>query len=358
VEFDLSRRLPKVTNESERSVAPAETVERALEALRRIGIQPRPEVWERDGFIWVATLGGDWTGSLPAIAKGMRVAGKGPSRDQCLASCYMELVERATLYRNVEAGVSEHDCLDMRDGRIYRLAGARGMGNTIGVAAGNNLEEAVLHALHELIETRLGMSCLWKPHKVVDFDLLGLELPGWVRDNYVAIKAPSDVREFCHVIVVRYPSDGRYDLETADTIIKAGRRIFQSSRSRPLNHHTPHSGGAAGLNPASCVMRGIGEVLQGDREVPDGDARKVLAPAVSLTDADDLRNWETDSVTGDIRLILDRLGEEVFVGFIDLTDPRMGVPVVKLVSDWSPSRSLVSPETIGLFFERPGGVAP
>ncbi len=351
MEIRLDMELPKVTDESERSVSPSETIESAMEGLGRIGIKPECDLWDRDGFVWVASLTGDFLSHLPSIARGMRVAGKGPSREQCLASCYMELVERASLFRYAQKNRREHDCLDLRDGRMYKIGNSSDMVDTVSVASGNNHEEALLHALHELVEKRLMGSCIWKPFKLVDLDALDMEFPRWVKESFVAIQTPSDIPELFHATVIRYPADGKFDLVKSDRIIRVADRLFMSSGGRPLNHHSPHSGGAAGLNPTACVFRGIGEILQGDRHAPDGGARRAQPEHIQVAGAGDLVNRETPCVTGDIRKIMDLLSDEVFLGVIDMTDPEIGIPVVKLISDWNPHRSLVSRETMGLFFE-------
>lgn len=351
MDLRLDRPLPKVTDESERSVPPAETVERATEALRRIGIDPRLETWDRDGFVWLADLVGEFRDALPGVGRGMRVSGKGPSEDQAKASCLMELVERASLVRYHEDGRPDHECAEIATGQVLRTGIRVDTADTICVAAGNNLEEAILHALHELVETRLGRSCLWKPFKVIDFDDLDLDFPGWVRRSYVAVRTPSDIEELFHATVIRFPSDGALDVGAGERFIKAGGWLMPGGGGRPPNHHTPHSGGAAGLNPASCVFRGIGEVLQGDRHARDGGVRRSLDGEIGICAPGELENRETDTITGDISKLLGLLGGGVFVGAIDLTDPEIGIPVIKLVSDWDPHRSLVSRDYLEKLFE-------
>jgi hypothetical protein len=209
----------------------------------------------------------------------------------------------------------------------------------------------VLHALHELVETRIFGACLFAPHKVVSWDVLSTPYPEWVRDNFLVVKTPSDVPEFHHVTAVQYPRDEQMDIRAADRAVKVDDRLFFSRNPRPLNHHSPASGAAAGLNLESCVQRAIAEVLQGTGGELGGRRRKAVPVGIPVAEPEDVVNYETDSVTGDIRLILKLLGEEVFVGIVDVADPDLQIPVIKLISDYEPRYSLVSQRVLNRFFE-------
>ncbi len=95
-DIDLERPLLKVTEDSERSVPPADTWRAAMAALERRGMMPEFRVRDLDGIFWMVDADDAFRKHFPEYDYDLRLGGKGPSRDQCLASAAMELVEIQT----------------------------------------------------------------------------------------------------------------------------------------------------------------------------------------------------------------------------------------------------------------------
>lgn len=350
--LDLDTDLPKATRDSERPIVPEATLQRAKEALGRLGLQLELETQQVDGFLWLTRLRTDIDPWLPRWARSLRIGGKGPSRAQSQASCAMELVERLSLYRHLERQRGIQRVWDLRGQRWLNMDEGPEATNTACTAAGNAYEDALLHALHELVETRSHGANPWIPARVVPLE--AFDLPRWVCDSFAAIMLPTDPPQLCHVLALRSPDDGRFDPDRPHRLIEAGGRLFASRWRPPPDHHSPNSGSAAGLDPEACTIRAIGEALQWDATLPSARRREAPASLPRCT-SEELRDHSTDSITGDIRLLLDLLGPETFLGLVDVTDPLLGLPVVKLVSDYAPAQSFASRTNMGLFFELEGG---
>lgn len=352
-DIDLDAPLEKVTEDSERSVDPLVTYERAMRALASRGIEPEFQVRDVGGVFWVADCGTSLRALFPGYDYELRIGGKGPSRSQCLASAAMEFVERYCLHGANVFQKQNYECLDLRDRSILRLGPILEMRNTMCVAAGNNYPEAILHCLHELLETRLARATLWRPYKVVPVSALFPDLPEWVERSVVLFLSPVGPDRFCHFTAALYPADGAFD-EPEFRLVREGRDIvFRPSARRSPKRHSPNSGGAAGLNPRKTAFRAMNEIFQfrqGSAGLPDGK-RRPLPDYVPVAGPADLLDRESRSITADIRTILELLGDDVFVGVVDFTDPEIGLPVVKLVSDYAPDRSLVSRENLAVFFD-------
>jgi len=349
--IDLTKKLPKVWHESERSVHPDETIERALDAIKAIGVDFDITFKQHGGVFWTSAMTVDLGSRHFQPSCNFRIAGKGPSRKQCYVSCLMEFIERWSLLRPEIMNKNEFDCFDLRGEQYYKLNRTIEFGDTKCVASGNNFEEAVLHSLHELIETR--RFCIWKPYKVVDVKTLfpNIAMPQWVMDNIILIKMPTDHDEFHIFTAVINPSDQRFDNRVSDFVEKKSGRLFYKSHIRPINYHSPHSGGAAGLNPAITAFRAMNEIFQGDVGERYCGKKKKPPDFIQTAGPAELMNYETDFITDDIKLILKSLGDDVFVGLVDMTDPTMGIPVIKLISDYDPQKSIVSKQVLELFFE-------
>ncbi len=353
-DIHLDKPLLKVTQDSERSIDPGVTYQTAMRALARKGIVPEIRARDVDGVFWVAGCDTGFRQHFPGYDYDLRVGGKGPSRDQCLASAAMELVERYSLHTANVFQKSEFECMDLRDGSILRLGPILEMRNTKCVAAGNNYEESILHCLHELLETRLPRASLWKPFKIVPPGVLFPGFPEWVERSVLLVLSPVDAGSFCHFTAVLQPFDGAFDEPGGYRLVPdGGKLVFRPSRIQSPKRHSPNSGGAAGLNPRKTAFRAMNEIFQFRKplDMPPGGRRRALPEGVQVAGPDDLPNRESDSITEDIRIILDLLGDDVFVGVVDFTDPEIGLPVVKLISDYAPSRSIVSRETLRMFFE-------
>lgn len=351
MEIDLSKKLLKVWPESERSVHPDETIERALDAIKTLGVDFEITFEHHGGVFWTSTMVVDLNSMNSHLSCNFRIGGKGRSRKQCHASCLMEFIERWSLFRPEIMHQNEFECFDLRSEQYYKINRTIDFEDTKCVSSGNNFEEAVLHSLHELIETR--RSCIWKPHKLVEINTLfsSAELPGWVADNIVLIRMPSDHDEFHIFTAVMNPSDQRFDARVSDFIEKKSGRLFYKSHIRPINYHSPHSGGAAGLNPAITAFRAMNEIFQGDVGDIEGGKRKKTPDFVQTAEPTELINYESDAINDDIKFILKKFGDDVFVGIVDLTDPAIEIPVVKLITDYDPRQSIMSKQVLELFFE-------
>jgi len=351
--IDLHREIPKVTTDSERQHQPAETLERAKEALARLGLDLALESSSFGDFFWLSWLRCDPTPWLPAWAKSLRIGGKGPSRDQSHASCAMELVERLSLYRHLEHKPGRQRVWDLRAERWLEMEDGPELNDTRCTAAGNAYEDALLHALQELVETRSAGATPWAPVRLVHLHELPTLYPRWVQEGFAVLSLPTARPELHHVLALRSPDNRRFDPDHPRRMVAAGGHLLTSGWRPPRNHHSPNSGSAAGLCPDACAQRAIGEALQADPTLPEA-SRRDPPPRIAHASPAVLTSHATDSITGDIRRMLSLLGDEVFVGVIDVTDPLLGVPVVKLISDYDPGRSYASRAVMELFFELDG----
>lgn len=349
MKLDLARPIAKVAVESERPVLPEEVLARAESAAARLGLRLEITTFCHGGVFWTARMSAEFRALIPGPLGVFRLAGKGPTEAQARASCAMEFVERFSLYRRLALRPADLECVDVRTGELLRIGMLGEFGDTKCVSSGWFPEDALLHSLHELIETRLGRSCLWKPHGLVDLGALLPELPAWVLDAVAVVRTPSDVPAFHHFTALKFPADGRFDARRRDRFLRVDDRLFVTPGD--TSGHSPNSGGAAGLDPRRTAFRAINEIFQGDFVDATAGRRRARPPHVPAVPAEELRNHETDTITGDIRLILEQLGEDAFVGAIDLTDPDLGIPVVKVVSDWDPNASLASRQVMRLLFD-------
>jgi hypothetical protein len=352
--INLEKKMAKVTNESERTVLPEKTVENALEAIDRIGIRLQSRCKDLDRFFWVSHLDVQFKGKINEKIPYIRMGGKGPSKNQCLASGYMEFIERWSLYRWNLFEKKEYDCFDIRKKKWYKVKPFLEMRNTKCLASGNNYEEAVLHCLLELLETRTPLTSLWESCKVIPVEEVFPAAEQWVKDSIVLILSPTEGKSFYKFIALQYPFNREFDNNNSiDIKPMPDGRLQVNPVLRDPKIHSPNSGGAAGLNPKMAAFRAMNEIFQFQNEVEDFKAgkKKSLPDGFPVASGASLSNYETDSITDDIKFILDMLGDDVFIGIIDITDPEIGVPVVKLISDYEPRYSLVSQDMLHVFFD-------
>jgi hypothetical protein len=281
------------------------------------------------------------------------MAGKGPSPDQCRASAVMEFVERYSFARNNAFLRESYDCYELKTGKLYKIRPILELRNTMCLAAGNNTEEAVLHCLHELVETRSPLNNLWKPCTWVDTSRMFPELPDWVHNTIALIHVPTERDVFSRFTAVQFPFNREFDNVRDINIQREGEKISFVPRPRDPKRHSPNSGGAAGLHPKKTAFRAMNEIFQFQNPVADYKSGRKKEPPdyIHKTDGDEFPNHETDSITDDIRKILGQFDEDIFIGVIDMTDPDIGIPVVKLISDYNPRYSFVSRETMNEFFD-------
>ena len=121
MEIDLSKKLSKVWHESERSVYPDETIERAIDAIKTLGVAFDITFQRYGGVFWTATMAADLNSMHDRQSSDFRVGGKGQSKKQCHASCLMEFIERWSLFRHEITNRHEFDCFDLRNGQYYKI---------------------------------------------------------------------------------------------------------------------------------------------------------------------------------------------------------------------------------------------
>ncbi len=351
--IDLDREMRKVTEESERTVSPSETVERAAKILRSIGIELDFNLISFDDVFWTSCPDVRFLTERPPFFSNIRMGGKGPSEEQCKASTIMEFVERWSFMKNKSNLKEYYDCYDLRERKYYRMAPIQEFQNTMCLASGNNYEEAILHCLHELIETRTPIAQIWKPCRTVEIKELIPELPDWINETILLIQVPTEYPELYKFIAVQYPFNGEFEDEKKLTVQKTENRIRFFAKDRDPNKHSPNSGGAAGINPQKTAFRAMNEIFQFQNPVEDYKTgrKKEQCDFIQRARKEDFINFETGSITGDIRKILDLLPEDVFIGVVDFTDPELDVPVVKILSNYDPVYSLVSKRNMNVFFD-------
>ena len=356
MKLDLETPLLKVTSESERCVLPSETYSRARRALAERGIGLELTVHNYDDVFWAADVDYALPDNEKPLDRMVRFSGKGPSKHQCMASGSMEFIERWSFDRVNSLNRRDFLCLDLRDGETYSLQPVLEFRNTRCVSAGNTYEEAVLHSLHELLETRPRNTLPWEHYCILSVREMFPDFPDWIDESVVLFMTPTGGRAFYHIIAVLYPFAGEFDQTREYKITKRDGRLHLHRSSTVPKPHSPNTGGAAGLNPRMTAFRAMNEIFQFRPEgfTVRGARKKNHPPWMPRMSVSDLPNYETDSITGDIMHILEILGEETFVGAVDFTDPELDIPVVKVVSDYSPRGSLVTREVLGHFFDLPG----
>lgn len=342
--------LPKITAESERTIEPSETFKHAKQVFQRLGLDIEFGLCSLGDFFWTASIKTDFSRLIPYGYRSFRVGGKGLSRHQCLASCIMELAERLSMRRYAARRQNEHICVNLRTGNSLTIRTVD-MNNSMCVSAGNNIPEAVLHSLHELIETRTQHSCYWKPFQIVPLRTLMPELPEWVLRTAAVVKTPTDIPEFHHFTALRYHRGQEFDERTSERFELHNNRIYTVKPLVPLDYHSPNSGSAASLNPKVAVIRAINESFQGKDKDINSQPTLPAYSGMNSVGQDEFLNYETDTINGDILKILNLLPPNVFVGYIDITDPMLEIPVIKLISDYDPRASLASRAVLSRLFE-------
>jgi len=210
---------------------------------------------------------------------------------------------------------------------------------TNGLASGNHLLEAIVHALCELIER--DACALWQLAGGAQRKDLQLELAS-VRDP-----AARGLIERLH--------DAGLEVAvweaTSDIAVPAFEcQLFERPETMPVAPKGLHSGQGCHLDPAVALMRALTEAVQSRAGASAGGRDDVFdyEPAVDL---DELRVLQraladppptrpfphdarvTDSFEGDVAVIVEALAcagiEQAAV--VDLTRPDVGVPVAKVV---------------------------
>jgi ribosomal protein S12 methylthiotransferase accessory factor len=376
----ILNRCPKYSLETGiRTVPPEKTLERVLPILPEIGICDPLDITPLDN-IGIPVFAVDRPGASKGAVKNYN--GKGATPEQAKASAAMEAIERYSaerrdtdeiVYGTVDQAMDVGMTVDPKDlilplrtldfYKTAEIAWVRGFEmlrgspiwvpacavfhpyfpeddlqlfryHTNGIAAGNTMEEAILHALLELIERDAWSMAeergLAFADVVVEEDSLPGKLLKMLEDKGVRIH----LKDLTHDIGV--PTIGA---AADDTVAKDPELLT--------------IGVGTHLNPEIACIRAITEVAQSrttHKHGVKGNARLLkitkdmgydkvkqvnrvwysdLSKKIRLKDMKDL---STPYVLDDIEVVLDRLVETGFDMVIvsDLTRPETGIPVVRM----------------------------
>ncbi len=364
-----------------RTIPPAETVERALPLLEKAGMVDLQDISPVDR-IGIPVWSVSWTNAPEGV--GSNFNGKGPSREQAMASAVMEAMERYSaeprpedvivratveemsarglivdprelilplrthsyvmhqpvawtkgfdLFRNEEAWVPAnavfHPYHGQGDLQLFRY-------HTNGIASGNTMEEAILHAVLELIERDAWSIC--DHRRFVNADVvvddrgsLCAELLERCEENGVRMH----LKDLTSDIGVPTIGAAAEDLETEDPemlVIGVGthldpetaalRAITEAAQSRTTHLH----GVKADPKRSSRIQEmGLKKVKQLNREwfFPSGRELRLS----------EMERLDTDYVLDDLFVVLQMLVDSGFDMAVaaDLTREEIGVPVVRMV---------------------------
>lgn len=373
--------MPKVSADTGiRTILPKETLERVIPLLPKAGMEPLEDITGKDNIgIPVYSI------SRPGASKGAvsNYNGKGPTPEQAMASAVMEAMERYSAERRetdeIIYGTYKQACdagftldpkemiLPLRilnyvdDGEIGWYPGYemfRGEDiwvpanavfhpyftdgdmqvfryHTNGIAAGNTMEEAILHALLELVERDAWSICEFTERMnadvLVDEDSICGRLLEQFREGGVEIHL-KDLTNDLGIPTIGAAAD---DVMTKDpellTIgvgthlnpeIAAVRAITEVAQSRTTHKHGVKTN--AKLQKISHEM-GYDKIKAVNKVWYAHSGRDVKLS--------DMKRLDTDYVLDDIEVVLERLVERGFdkVIAVDLTRPEVKVPVVRMI---------------------------
>jgi len=374
------QRCPKASADTGiRTMLPAETLERVIPLLSKAGLEPLEDITSRDNIgIPVFSISRKNT----AHGKAKFYNGKGPTPEQAKASAVMEAMERYSaelrdtdtivygtyeeasengltldpaemilplrtsdfknemiawcpgyeMFRGEEIWVPAcavyHPYFTDGDLQLFRF-------HTNGIASGNTMEEAILHASLELIERDAWSICEYreraKADVIVEEGSLCAKLMEKFNDNGVEIYL-KDLTSDIGIPTIGAAAD---DIATKDpellTIgvgthlnpeIAAVRALTEVAQSRTTHKHGSKIN--AQLQRVSREM-GYEKVKKANRVW-----YSKMSSTVRLSD---MERMDTPYVLDDIEVVLDRLMECGFDKFIavDITRPEVGVPSVRMI---------------------------
>lgn len=207
--------------------------------------------------------------------------------------------------------------------------------HTNGIAAGNTMEEAVLHATFELIERDAWSIAEYRNTPVPDVVVDPYSVPGQLLEKFRAQGVEIHLKDLTSDVGVTTIGAASDDVRTKDPEM--------------LN-----IGVGTHLNPEIAAIRAITEVAQSRATHKDG--KKINAQLQRVTNEmgyekikeinriwyteskrkinlSDMRDEATDDVLDDIELVFGKLVEAGFdsVIAVDLTRPELDVPAVKMI---------------------------
>lgn len=355
------------SDDSERIINPAITTNLAIEKLKSINCQYDVEYFNIDNVFYSSELHYKNIYDLnlqiqPAgpLNGGYSSMGKGTTPEQCTASMYMETIERISLWQHMNDYFPVYKGLNLRTGETEKVA--VDTSNSERVASGNTYEEAILHALHEMIENEAigkagisdsnggNLTADLKPYKIVDFSKM-YDWPDWVESSFVVLQIPTMVPQFYSFIGIRYPIKPNY---AHDWSFQIGNDDVWSKKpikySEWRGNKTAYVFSSAGINPKKAISRCIQENFQGPDRYKYSGNKNPTPEWIEVIDGNDLVNHETNSISGDIKFIIDNIPEKFNVWAVDFTSPELGVPVVKIVTDYHTPYNLGHKQFADLFF--------
>ncbi len=409
----LQSRKKWTVNGTSRIQPAQKTLERAMPLGKKIGITRLADITDMD-VLRVP----NYSAVLPGTEDYIWVySGKGPTRDHAKVSALMESIER---YSSLPAGgprkfvrssyselVRTHSVLHpeeivepvrfeyQNDMVMDWLAGydlARGEEvmvpatlalfryspqppavnpfayfHTNGLASGNVLEEAICHALCEVIE-RDAMSIAELRASAIPFHVLrtivhslgsaGFQVPPIPSDRFIDDPGVFPEVDISHIdfapvrsVVEKFKKAG-ISLSIKDITSDIGIPTFNAGSVEWISHDYGYLAEGHGTHPDSriALLRAITEVsqtraanIQGARD----DLRKIrygesntddrrawqFMPSTNTLKFSDIRTFFNEDILDDIELILSRL-KSIGLGrviVVDLTNPEIGVPVVRVI---------------------------
>lgn len=363
-----------------RIMPPEETLARVLPLLKTAGLGEPEDITSKDD-IGIPVFSVDRQQTALGVPKYYN--GKGVTREQAEASAVMESIERYSAERRdddiVAYGTYEQACEVMPTinpvdmilpiWALDRLQGAeiawtpgwemfRGEQvwvpacdvfypykpdtdlqlfrfHTNGIAAGNTMEEAILHATFELIERDAWSIAEYRNEPVPDVEVDSDSVPGQLLAKFAEHGVEVHLKDLT--------------CDTGVTTIGAAADDVATKDPELLT-----IGVGTHLNPEIAAIRAITEVAQSRATHKDGKKINAQLQRVandmgyekikevnrlwySHTDRSvklsDMKNEATDDVLDDIEVVLGKLMDAGFehVVAVDLTRPELGVPAVRMV---------------------------
>lgn len=375
------QRCPKVSPDTGiRTILPKDTLDRVMPLLPKAGMKDLEDITQVDNIgIPVYSI------SRPGASQGAvnNYNGKGPTPEQAMASAVMEAMERYSaerqdrdqvIYGTVREAADVGPTLDPKEmiipmrflhyiddavlgwctgydlfkgeevwvpaNAVYHPYFADGdmqifRYHTNGIAAGNTIEEAILHALLELVErdawSIFEFRELPAPDVVVEEGSICHQLIGKFRQGGVEIHL-KDLTTDIGIPTIGAAAD---DVATKDPEllsigvgthlnpeIAAVRAITEAAQSRTTHKHGVKAN--AQLQKKNREL-GYERIKKANRIWFDDSEKKVMLSG--------MKRLDTDYVLDDIEVVLGRLVE---CGFdravaVDLTREEVGVPVVRMI---------------------------
>jgi len=367
--IDLLKEVKKYeSNDSERIVDPAITTNLAIDKLESINCKYDVEYYNIDNIYYISELKylNPFDMNLqiqPAgvVNGGYSSMGKGSTPEQCTASMYMEAIERISLWQHMREHYPVYKGLNLRTHKVDKVVVDTSSSEM--VAAGNTYEEAVLHGLHEMIEVESisknglnkggsSITANLQPYKIVN---IKDNFPEWIDSSFTILQIPNIIPEFYSFISIRYPINEGY---SNDWEMKSGEDGVWSKQTKIYSdwrgNKDAYVFSASGINPNKAISRCIQESFQGPERYRYNGIKKDPPNWIEQINISQLTSYETKSIVGDIKFIIDKIPENFNIWAVDLTSPELGVPVIKIVTDYHFPTSMGQKDIINLFYDMDG----